>query len=332
MAATGDARGTELGRYLKARRAQVRPEDVGLPAGAGLRRTPGLRREELAALAGVSVDYYIRLERGRETNPSPAVVDALGRALRLRGDGYERLHELAELASGRPSELPASSDHGVRDSVLRMLESVRPLPAYVVSRFNRVLAANPPGRRLLPGLWEWPEDQRNLTRYLFLHPVGRTLYEPWEDTVARSVAHLRAVAGAAPDDPELTTLVGELVLKSPEFARLWERYDVCERGGGQKSFRHPKAGEMTLTYEVMQLARTGGQRMVVYQAVPGTADETNMLRLDPARHGDEPVPAERPGPAGGPGSPAAPVLTGAVSTGLSGSDVSRTSGGRTARR
>ncbi|GAA2294362.1 helix-turn-helix transcriptional regulator [Streptomyces hawaiiensis] len=289
MTAAADARGTELGRYLKARRAQVRPEDVGLPAGAGLRRTPGLRREELAALAGVSVDYYIRLERGRETNPSPAVVDALGRTLRLRGDGFERLHELAELASGRASELPACSDHDVRDSVLRMLESVRPLPAYVVSRYNRVLAANPPGRRLMPGLWDWPEDQRNLTRYVFLHPVGRTLYEPWEETVALSVAHLRAVGGADPDSPELTTLVGELMLKSPQFARLWERYDVCERGGGQKSFRHPKVGPMTLTYEVMRLARTGGQRMIVYQAAPGTPDEEAMLRLDSPDARPEPV-------------------------------------------
>lgn len=309
MAAAADTRGTELGRYLKARRAQVRPEDVGLPAGTGLRRTPGLRREELAALAGVSVDYYIRLERGRETNPSPAVVDALGRALRLRGDGYERLHELAELASGRPSALPACSDHTVRDSVLRMLESVRPLPAYVVSRYNRVLAANPPGRRLMPGLWDWPEDKRNLTRYLFLHPVGRTLYEPWEQTVALSVAHLRAVSGADPDDPELTALIGELMLKAPEFAPLWERYDVCERSGGQKCFRHPKAGPMTLTYEVMRLARTGGQRMVVYQAAPGTPDETAMLRLEsadtrprstpsnPPEPTTEPCPADTPSPA-----------------------------------
>ncbi|GAA5051431.1 helix-turn-helix domain-containing protein [Streptomyces similanensis] len=297
--AAAAARVTELGRYLKARRAQVRPEDVGLPAGAGLRRTPGLRREELAALAGVSVDYYIRLERGRETNPSPAVVDALGRALRLRGDGYERLHELAELASGRGSELPACADRTVRDSVLRMLESMRPLPAYVVSRHNRVLAANPPGRRLLPGLWDWPEEQRNLTRYLFLHPVGRALYEPWEETVAHSVAHLRAVAGADPDDPELTALVGELLLKSPDFARIWERYEVCERGGGQKCFRHPNVGPMTLTYEVMRLARTGGQRMVVYQAAPGGPDEHAMLRLEPGRSRHEATAPEGcPGPAG----------------------------------
>ncbi|MFF9207514.1 MULTISPECIES: helix-turn-helix domain-containing protein [unclassified Streptomyces] len=306
MAAAADTRGTELGRYLKARRAQVRPQDVGLPAGGGLRRTPGLRREELAALAGVSVDYYIRLERGRETNPSPAVVDALGRALRLRGDGYERLHELAELASGRVSELPASSDHTVRDSVVRMLESVSPLPAYVVNRYNRVLAANPPGRRLMPGLWDWPESQRNMIRYVFLHPVGRTLYEPWEETVALSVAHLRAVAGADPDDPELTALVGELVLKSPDFARLWERYDVCERGGGQKSFRHPKVGPMTLTYEVMRLARTGGQRMVVYQAAPGTPDEKAMLRLESADARPEAAPSVHLEPATEPCPTSAP--------------------------
>ena len=309
MTAVADTRGTEFGRYLKARRAQVRPEDVGLPVGVGLRRTPGLRREELATLAGVSVDYYIRLERGRETNPSPAVVDALGRALRLRGDGYERLHELAELASGRVSELPACSDHTVRDSVLRMLTSVRPLPAYVVSRYNRMLAANPPGRRLLPGLWDWPEHQRNLTRYLFLHPVGRTLYEPWEETVALSVAHLRAVAGADPEDPELTALVGELVLKSPQFARLWERYDVCERGGGQKSFRHPKVGPMTLSYEVMRLARTGGQRMVVYQAAPGTPDEEAMLRLESADARPSSAPAGHPETAAEPRAarPSSPV-------------------------
>ncbi|MFI7140081.1 hypothetical protein ACIBQ5_20740 [Streptomyces massasporeus] len=130
--------------------------------------------------------------------------------------------------------------------------------------------------------------QRNLTRCVFLHPAGRTLYEPWEETVALSVAHLRAVGGADPDSPELTALVGELMLKPTQFARLWKRYDVCERGGGQKSFRHPKVGPMTLTYEVMRLARTGGQRMAVYQAAPGTPDETAMLRLESTPTRDEP--------------------------------------------
>lgn len=273
---------TELGRYLRARRALVRPQDVGLPAGNGLRRTPGLRREELATLSGVSVDYYTRLERGRESNPSPAVIDAVARALGLCGDAYARLHELADLAAGRATDIPGATDRTVRDSVLRVLEAVRPLPAYVVNRFNYVLAANPPGRRLTPGLWDLPPEQRNVTRYLFLHPTGRTLYQPWEETVAASVAHLRAVAGADPDSPQLAALVGELLLKSADFARLWERYEVFERGGGRKTFDHPKVGLMTLTFEVMQLSRTGGLRMVVYNAEPGTADEAAMLRLESA--------------------------------------------------
>lgn len=257
------------------------------PATRGCRSAPacaalGLRREELATLAGVSVDYYTRLERGRETNPSASVIDALARALRLSGDAHERLHDLAELASGRLTEPRPTTDRTVRDSILRMLEALRPLPAYVVSRHNDLLAANAPGRNLLPGLWDWPPEKRNITRYLFLHPVGRALYVPWEETVANSVAHLRAVGGLDTDSPELAALVGELLLKSPDFARLWERYDVKERGGGVKTFAHPKVGTMTLTYETMQLARTGGQRLVSYQAPVGTETEDAMLRLDPA--------------------------------------------------
>ncbi|MGW7068505.1 helix-turn-helix transcriptional regulator [Streptomyces sp. NPDC054855] len=280
--AKAEGTGTELGRYLRARRAQVTPSEAGLPQGTGLRRTPGLRREELATLAGVSVDYYTRLERGRETNPSPSVVDALARALRLSGDAHERLHELAELASGRLTEPHPTPGDTVRPSIQRMLENLSPSPAYVVSRHSYMLAANPAGRRLLPGLWDWPAEKRNVTRYLFLHPVGRVLYQPWEETVATSVAHLRAVGGVDVDSPQLAALVGELLLKSPDFARIWERYEVKERGGGTKTFDHPKVGAMTLTYEVMRLARTDGQRLVVYQAEPGSADEEAMLRLDPA--------------------------------------------------
>ncbi|MFC8131297.1 helix-turn-helix transcriptional regulator [Streptomyces sp. NPDC057302] len=276
------AEGTELGRYLRARRAQINPTDAGLPLGTGLRRTPGLRREELATLAGVSVDYYTRLERGRETNPSTSVIDALARALRLSGDAHERLHDLAELASGRLTEPHPTPGDTVRPSVQRMLENLSPFPAYVVSRHSYMLAANPAGRRLMPGLWDWPAEQRNVTRYVFLHPVGRVLYRPWEETVAKSVAHLRAVGGVDVDSPQLAALVGELLLKSPDFARLWERYEVRERGGGTKSFDHPKVGPMTLTYEVMKLARTDGQRLVAYQAEPGSPDEEAMLRLDPS--------------------------------------------------
>lgn len=274
--------GTELGRFLRARRGQIGPREVGLPAGTGIRRTPGLRREELATLAGVSVDYYTRLERGRETRPSPAVVAALGEVLQLSPDALRRLHELVALAAGQapaPSPGPARA---VRESVRTLLETLRPSPAYVVSRANDLLAANRPGLRLLPGITDWPPERRNLTRYMFLHPMGRGLYRDWEAMAAHSAAHLRAIAGADPDMPELDRLVGELVPKSPEFARLWERYDVRARGGGRKHFQHPEVGSMCLSFEVMEIFRTNGQRLVSYQAPHGTPDHDAMLLLDMA--------------------------------------------------
>ncbi|MEU7581645.1 helix-turn-helix transcriptional regulator [Streptomyces sp. NPDC041068] len=287
--------GTELGRFLRARREQVRPQDVGLRAGTGVRRTPGLRREELATLAGVSVDYYTRLERGRETRPSLAVVAALGEALQLSEGALHRLHELVALAAGQqpaPSPGPART---VRDSVRDLLETVRPAPAYVVSRTNDVLAANRPGLRLFSGITDWPWERRNITRYMFLHPMGRKLYRDWEEMAAHSAGHLRAVAGADPDMPELAQLVGELVVKSPEFARLWERYDVQERGGGEKHFRHPEVGSLCLSFEVMMISRTDGQRLVTYQARPGTPDHDAMLLLDMASPSEAALPegAER---------------------------------------
>lgn len=283
--------GTELGRFLRARRGQIGPRDVGLPTGTGIRRTPGLRREELATLAGVSVDYYTRLERGRETRPSPAVVAALGEVLRLTPDALRRLHELVALAAGQaPAPSPGPS-RAVRESVRTLLETLRPAPAYVVSSANDLLAANRPGLRLLPGIADWPPERRNLTRYLFLHPMGRRLYRDWEEMAAHSAAHLRAIAGADPDLPELDRLVGELVRKSPEFARLWERYDVRARGGGHKHFRHPEVGSMHLSFEVMEILRTNGQRLVTYQAPPGTPDHDALLLLDMASP-REPTPAE----------------------------------------
>ncbi|HEX4791073.1 MAG TPA: helix-turn-helix transcriptional regulator [Actinospica sp.] len=271
----------ELGRFLRARRAGVAPADLGLPAGAGTRRTPGLRREELAALAGVSIDYYIRLERGKETRPSPAVVDALGRALLLDPEELAYLRELAAQAArgAAPARTPAPS-RTVRPTLKRMLEAVRPCPAYVIGRTNDVLAANPAGLYLLPGMADWPARQRNTIRYTFLHPQARTLWPDWEVKAQACVAHLRAVAGADPDFPDLLAIVGELTVKSPDFSRMWERYDVRRVGFGQKTFRHPEVGTMTLAHEVMEINRTDGQRVVVYSAEPGTTDHDAMTLLD----------------------------------------------------
>jgi transcriptional regulator with XRE-family HTH domain len=274
--------GSELGIFLKARRAAVQPEDVGLPTGTGLRRTPGLRREEVAILAGVSVDYYTRLERGKETNPSPAVVDALARILRLNPDEHRHLRDLTENAArpARQVEQRQSRTRTVRQGPLVLMESLRPNPAYIVSRTNDVLAANPAGLALFPGLADYPAKQRNITRYIFLNPAAKELYPEWEKLVPRSVAYLRSRAGADPDDPDLVKLIGELVVKSKEFARLWERYEVVNVGQGTKAFQHPDVGPMTLDYEAMELANTGGQRMIAYYAIPGTPDHDAVTLLD----------------------------------------------------
>jgi transcriptional regulator with XRE-family HTH domain len=271
----------ELGRFLRARRAGVSPADLGLPAGAGTRRTPGLRREELAALAGVSIDYYIRLERGKETRPSPAVVDALARALRLDPEETAYLRELAaQAARGSAPARAAAASRTVRPTLRRILEAVRPCPAYVIGRTNDMLAANPSGLYLLPGMADWPARQRNTIRYTFLHPQARTLWPDWEVKARACVAHLRAVAGTDPDGAELAAIVGELAVKCPEFSRMWERYDVRRVGNGQKTFLHPDVGTMTLSHEVMEINRTDGGRVVVYTAEPGTPDYDAMVLLD----------------------------------------------------
>jgi transcriptional regulator with XRE-family HTH domain len=274
--------GSELGIFLKARRAAIQPQEVGLPAGTGVRRTPGLRREEVAILAGVSVDYYTRLERGKETNPSPAVVDALARILRLNADEHQHLRALTENAArpARQIEQRQSRTRTVRQGPLILMESLRPNPAYIVSRTNDVLAANPAGLALFPGLADYPAKQRNITRYIFLDPAAKQLYPEWEKLVPRSVAYLRGRAGADPDDPELVRLIGELVVKSKEFARLWERYEVQMVGQGTKMFQHPDVGPMTLDYEAMELAGTGGQRLIAYYTVPGTPDHDAITLLD----------------------------------------------------
>ncbi|MFC7258480.1 helix-turn-helix transcriptional regulator [Streptomyces lutosisoli] len=289
--------GTELGRFLRARRARVTPEEAGLRVGAGLRRTPGLRREELATLAGISIDYYVRLERGRETRPSPSVVDALARALLLEETEHEHLRSLAALAARRAPEPPAAPSRTVRPGVGLLLESLRPGPSHVVSRTNDLLAWNPAGLRLLPGMEDWPLSQRNIARYVFLHPAARELFHDWDHQIRGCVARLRALAGTDPDAPDLARLAGELLLKSPEFARLWERYDVKGSTHGRKTFHHPEVGDLTLGYQSMELEGTPGHRLITYYAEPGTAEYDAIVLLDmlaPENASHRPVPSDGP--------------------------------------
>lgn len=281
-AAFTDPGPSELGRFLRARREGILPRDAGLPPGTGTRRTPGLRREEIATLAGVSIDYYTRLERGRETRPSPAVVDALARALRLNDEEHEYLKSLAAQAARRAPVPPKHPSRSVRPTVRLLLETLRPNPAYVVSRTYDILAANAGGSRLHPGLPAWPASQRNTIRYTFLHPAARDLFPDWEQKARGCVAQLRAVAGSDPDAPDLAALVGELLVKSPDFGRLWNRYEVRRSGSGEKVFIHPEVGVITLAHETVDLNRADGQRLIVYLAEPGTPDHDAMLLLDHA--------------------------------------------------
>ncbi|MEU3558262.1 helix-turn-helix transcriptional regulator [Streptomyces fragilis] len=191
--------GAELGRFLRARRTQTSPEHVGLSVGVGIRRTPGLRREELATLAGISIDYYVRLERGKETRPSPAVLDSLARALHMDDQKHQHLRELAARAARYVSEPPPAPSRTVRPHLKLLLESLRPNPAYVISRSMDMLAWNPGGIALYAGLEDWPAKHRNLARYPFLHPASRTLFTDWDRQITACVARLRAVAGTAPD-------------------------------------------------------------------------------------------------------------------------------------
>ena len=284
---------TELGRFLRARRAQISPADVGLPVYQGIRRTPGLRREELATLAGISNDYYTRLERGKETHPSPEVIDALARALQLENDERDHLRSLAALAARRASTPPPPPSRTVPAGMAILLDSLRPCPAHVVGRNGDLLAWNPGGLQLLAGIADWPAAQRNVWRYTFLHPAARILFDDWEGQLRGCVTHLRALSSLEPDAPDVAMIVGELVMKSPEFARLWHRYDVRAHNRGRKSFHHPDVGDLDLGYQSMSLNGTPGQALIAYYAKPGTAEHDALTLLDRADIDQHQLPTEQ---------------------------------------
>ncbi|WP_042366122.1 helix-turn-helix domain-containing protein [Streptacidiphilus neutrinimicus] len=265
-----------MARFLRIRRGQIGPADVGLPSGPGARRTPGLRREELAALAGVSVDYYIRIEQGRETAPSDAVLGALARVLGLSADEHGHLLGLADQAAGRtPRQRPAEAKPA-GPGLRLLLESVRPSPAYVVDEVNDVLAANPEGLALMPGLADYAPGRRNTIRYTFLHAAARTLFADWDRVARNCVAHLHTAELGAP--ARTAALVEELSSASGEFAALWRREEVWVKRAGETAFLHPAIGRVTLANEV--LATPGdGQRVLVYQAAPGTPEHDALVLL-----------------------------------------------------
>jgi transcriptional regulator with XRE-family HTH domain len=261
-----------LGEFLRARRELLDPGELGVPD-FGRRRVPGLRREELAMLAGVSGPYYTRLEQGRDRHPSPQILQAIGRALRLDEQAMTHLQRLAQASSSPPTPQPAAEEAAPGARLL--LDSWAQQPAVIVGRYRDVLAANRLAQALNPGF----VPGRNLLRHVFLDPEGREYYVDWTEIAEGAVAGLRASAGAVPDDPRLAGLVGELSVKSEDFRQMWARHDVRARVGGRKRYNNPFIGLITLEYETFTVNAEPSQTMFVFRADPGHGDERLLLRL-----------------------------------------------------
>ncbi|MFE0798629.1 helix-turn-helix domain-containing protein [Streptomyces sp. NPDC058812] len=265
----------ELRDFLRSRRARIRPEDVGYASGSGLRRVPGLRREELAHLAGVSVDYYVRLEQGRNRSVSDAVLDAVADALRLDED--ERTH-LFRLARPRKPVTETPHEATVRPGVRRLLDWID-APALVIGRRMEVLAWNRPACGLITDFGRLPPAERNLCRLHLLNKEIGSRY-PDLDMVAReAVGHLRIAAGRFPEDTELRLLVDELKEHSEEFRRYWALHTVRTKAHGLKRMDHPELGPLTLSYEITHFPQDPEQSLLVYTGTPGSAEEQALRTL-----------------------------------------------------
>jgi len=264
------SRPNTLGEYLRARRALVDPADAGLPV-VGVRRTPGLRREEVATLAGISADYYLRLEQGRDRNPSRQVLEALARVLRLDATAT---HYLLSLSAARPTAPRRPRREAVPAGIRQLLDVVG-LPAFVESRMLDVLAANRLATALAPSM----SPGHNRLRSLFLDPAERDLHPDWDQAIAGMVASFRASIGTDVEDPRIAQLVGELSLASEPFRRLWARHDVRALAGAQVRMQHPEVGLLELRREKLTVGDTGGQLLVIYHAEAGSESARSLALL-----------------------------------------------------
>ncbi|MFF2199316.1 helix-turn-helix domain-containing protein [Streptomyces sp. NPDC058145] len=270
-------RWAELSEFLRSRRARLKPEDVGLPDFGRRRRVPGLRREELAQLAGVSVAYYTRLEQGNGRNVSAEVLDSIARALRLTDAEHAHLTHLAKPTAHKKK--PTARQQQVRAALRQLLDSMEGVPAYVVGRRTEVLAWNRMAAAVFGDWSELAPAERNWARMVFLRPDYRDLFIDWEQKAIDIVCALRMDAGCYPDDPRLSTLVGELSVKSAEFRRLWATHDVKEKGYGVKRLRHPLVGELSLSFETFRLADDGDQALITYHAEPDSPSAQSLRLL-----------------------------------------------------
>ncbi|MFJ8821116.1 helix-turn-helix domain-containing protein [Streptomyces sp. NPDC102467] len=300
---------SDIREFLASRRAKITPRQAALPAYGGNRRVPGLRREEVALLAGVSIDYYVRLERGHLAGASDEVLDAVANALQLDDAERAHLYDLARAAAKRPARRGRRPRGPLPDSVLRVLYSMTDSPAFIRNGRLDVLATNRLGRALYSPLYgdkygtEYGTecDDRytgkgrhtvNIARFQFLDPAGRDYFPHWEESVNTTVSLLRTEAGRAPGDSELTGLIGELVTRSDEFRTAWAKHNVRLHHTGRKAFRHPAVGAITLDFDAMELPAQPGLTLTAYSAPPHTPDH-DKLQLLAAWSATEETPARR---------------------------------------
>ena len=272
---------TDIREFLTSRRAKITPEQAKLPAYGGNRRVAGLRREEVAMLAGVSVDYYTKLERGNFGSVSEGVLEALVRALQLDEAEREHLFHLANAtATIRPGGHREASQK-VRQAVQRVVDGLSDAPAFVRNNRRDLLASNALGRALYSPIYEGtpPGQPVNTVRYLFFDPSARDFFRDWKKAAADVVANLRTEVGRDPHDRLLQELIGDLLAGSSEFSTLWASHDVRYHDTGFKTVHHPEVGDVDLTFETMDLPADPGQALIVYGTEPASASEASLRLL-----------------------------------------------------
>ncbi|XAS67722.1 helix-turn-helix transcriptional regulator [Micrococcaceae bacterium Sec5.7] len=307
----------EFGKFLKAMRSRLRPEDAGVAETAGARRVPGLRREEVARLADVSTDYYTRLEQGRNIHPSRAVLDSVARALRLDSGEQAHMMDLLEhCAESARSPVPVQ---GVRPALRQLLDAVGDIPALVLGRRTDVLAGNRMAFLLFADFPGLPAGKRNLTRWLILDPVARELFRDWKTVAAEAAGALRVDVGRHPNDAQANQLVGELAVHSEHFRQWWVGHRIGTRSAGSVRLHHPAVGDLELNFENLVLPDDPDQMLRVYSAKPGSPSADALTLLSSFG-----LPESR-STAGGAPSPGAPRARGSVSAPADAADASTAS-------
>lgn len=270
----------EVRQFLSTRRGRITPEQAGLEPYGGRRRVPGLRREEVARLAGVSVDYYTRLERGNLSGVSDSVLDAIARALELDRAEHDHLYDLARTAntSGR-KRAASAAPAGVRLELQHLLDAITGAPAFIGNNRMDILAANTLGYALYSDMYRSTARPANHSRFIFLDPRSHDFYTDWERAASTNVAILRREAGRHPHDKGIAELVGELSMRSDEFRTRWAAHNVRRHYAGTKFFEHPVVGLLELIYQVLELEEDPGHTLTVYPAIPGSPSDEALKLL-----------------------------------------------------